>query len=171
MELYFRMKKHVASRFSFTIGIAILSLVMGLTYFPLQYDQNIFGAYSNPTRPPLASSAESSSTANTTESSSSNALDAIEISGVYRWIDPSTGSENPELSLKANTNNTIQIQNPTDAEHELIIESQGNELTTSGDIAPSTSGQLSFRPNSTGVLEYHCEYHPETMKGTISVTS
>jgi plastocyanin len=144
---------------------------MGLSYFPIQYDHNIFGAYSNPASPPVASSGASSSTGNTNESSSSNTLDAKEISGVYRWIDPSTGSENPELSLKANTNNTVQIQNPTDAEHELIIESQGNELATSGDIAPSSSGKLSFRPNSTGVLEYHCEYHPETMKGTISITS
>jgi plastocyanin len=165
------MKKRVASRFSFTVGIAILSLVMGLSYFPLQNDHDIFGAYSNPAGPLVASSAVSSSTGNTNDSSSSNALDAKEISGVYRWVDPSTGSENPELSLKANTNNTIQIQNPTDAEHELIIESQGNEVATSGDISPGSSGQLSFRPNSTGVFEYHCEYHPETMKGTISVTS
>ncbi len=151
--------------------MSILSLVIGLSYFPLQHDHNIFGAYSNPAGPTVASSAVSSSTGNTNDSSSSNALDAKEISGVYRWVDPSTGSENPELSLKTNTNNTIQIQNPTDAEHELIIESQGNEVATSGDISPGSSGQLSFRPNSTGVLEYHCEYHPETMKGTISVTS
>jgi plastocyanin len=171
VKLYFRMKKHVASRFSFTVGIAILSLVMGLSYFPVQYDHNIFGAYSNPAGPTVASSAVSSSTGNTNDSSSSSALDAKEVSGVYRWVDPSTGSENPELSLKANTNNTIQIQNPTDAEHELIIESQGNEVATSGDISPGSSGQLSIRPNSTDVLEYHCEYHPETMKGTISVTS
>ena len=126
----------------FTVGIAILSLVMGLSYFPLQYDHDIFGAYSNPAGPTVASSAVSSSTGNTNDSSSSNALDAKEISGVYRWVDPSTGSENPELSLKANTNNTIQIQNPTDAEHELIIESQGNEVATSGDISPSS--QVSY---------------------------
>jgi plastocyanin len=28
---------------------------------------------------------------------------------------------------------------------------------------------VSFTPNMTGTLEYHCEYHPDTMKGTILV--
>jgi plastocyanin len=53
----------------------------------------------------------------------------------------------------------------------MIIESQqGNELTTSGDIEPNSSGELSFRPNMTGTFQYHCEYHPSTMRGMIEVT-
>ena len=52
----------------------------------------------------------------------------------------------------------------------MIIESQqGNELATSGDIEPISSGELSFRPNMTGTFEYHCEYHPDTMKGMIEI--
>jgi plastocyanin len=165
------MEKYITLRFNFAMGTVILSLLFGIFYMPLQHDQIVFGAYSNPTSPPATSPAESSSTSSTNDNNSSNALDAKEISGVYIWINPSTGSENPELNLTANSNNTIQIQNPTDSKHELIIESQGKELATSGDIAPSSSGQLSFKPNSTGTFGYHCEYHPETMKGTISVSS
>lgn len=37
------------------------------------------------------------------------------------------------------------------------------EVASSGDIARSSSGQLSFIPNMTGTFEYYCEYHPDTM--------
>ncbi|MGA7005539.1 MAG: cupredoxin domain-containing protein [Nitrososphaeraceae archaeon] len=73
--------------------------------------------------------------------------------------------------MKADVNNIIQIQNPTNTKHELVIDSQGKEVATSGDIAPGASGQASFRPNGTGLFSYHCEYHPDTMKGTIKLTS
>jgi plastocyanin len=89
---------------------------------------------------------------------------------VYRWSNDS-GAINPTLKFIVNTDNTVQIQNPTDEEHEMIIESQpGNELVTSGDIEPNGSGELSFRPNMTGTFQYHCEYHPATMRGIIEVT-
>jgi plastocyanin len=73
--------------------------------------------------------------------------------------------------MAANANNIIQIDNPTDTKHELVIESNETELASSGDIAPDGSGQLTFRPTMTGTFEYHCEYHPDTMKGNIEVTS
>jgi hypothetical protein len=89
---------------------------------------------------------------------------------VYRWSNDS-GAINPTLKFIVNTDNIVQIQNPTDEEHEMIVESQpGNEPTTSGDIEPDSSGELSFGPNMTGTLQYHCEYHPNTMRGIIEVT-
>ena len=91
--------------------------------------------------------------------------------GIYKWTNATNGLENPELNLKANVNNIIQIQNPTNTKHELVIDSQGKEVATSGDIAPGASGQASFRPNGTGLFSYHCEYHPDTMKGTIKLTT
>jgi len=87
----------------------------------------------------------------------------------YRW---STDSGiNPTLELVANASNVIQIQNPTDTKHELVIESNDTELAASGDIGPDSSGELTFKPTMTGTFEYHCEYHPDTMKGTIEVAS
>ena len=64
---------------------------------------------------------------------------------------------------------TIQvlILNPTNEKHEMIIESKGNEVASSGDIARSSSGQLFFTPNMTETFEYYCKYHPDTMKGIV----
>lgn len=96
-------------------------------------------------------------------------MSAEEVDEVYRWS--SNDQTNPTLKLIANRNNVIQIQNPTDAKHELVFESNDVELASSGDITPDGSGQLTFRPTATGVIEYHCEYHPDTMKGTIEVVN
>jgi plastocyanin len=94
-------------------------------------------------------------------------MSAKEVDEVYRWS--TSDGVNPTLQMSANTNNVMQIDNPTDAKHEFVVESSGKEVATSGDIAPNGSGQLSFHPSAPGVYEYHCEYHPTTMKGTIQV--
>jgi hypothetical protein len=96
-------------------------------------------------------------------------MSAKEVDEVYRWS--TDAGINPTLKLVANANNVIQIQNPTDEKHELVIESDDTELASSGDIGPDSSGELTFKPTMAGTLEYHCEYHPDTMKGTIEVTS
>ena len=97
-------------------------------------------------------------------------LSAKEVkSGVYTWIDNSTGKTNPTLKVSANANNTITIQNPTDTKHELIIDTGSDVLPSSDDIAPHGVGQLAFSPNMTGTFTYHCAYHPFTMKGTIQI--
>jgi plastocyanin len=97
-------------------------------------------------------------------------LSAKEVkSGVYTWIDNSTGKTNPTLKVSANANNTIMIQNPTDTKHELIIDTGADVLPSSDDIAPHGTGQLAFSPNMTGTFTYHCAYHPFTMKGTIQI--
>ena len=93
-----------------------------------------------------------------------------EVNEVYRWSSPD-GSINPTLKLVASTNNIIQIKNPTDEKHELVIESRGTELASSVDINPASSGQLTFKPTMTGTFGHHCQYHPETMGGTIQVVS
>jgi plastocyanin len=169
-------KKYIASVFISAMVIAIVSLGLGIFYMPLQYDQNVFGAYGSPTSLPATQSSDQSSASSSTSTgkmngNSSIALSVVEVGGVYRWTNATSGVENPELNLKVNDNNTIQIQNPTDTKHELVIDSQGKEAATSGDIAPGASGQVSFRPNGTGLFSYHCEYHPDTMKGTIKLVN
>jgi plastocyanin len=88
-------------------------------------------------------------------------------SGIYKWIDYSTGKTNPTLKITANASNIIKIQHPTDTKHELIIDTRSDVLKSSHDIAPHGVGQLAFTPNMTGTFTYHCAYHPFTMKGTI----
>jgi plastocyanin len=85
------------------------------------------------------------------------------------WVNTTNGAINPTLNFKANSNQTIQIQNPTGFKHQLIIDLNGKQLATSGDLHSGSSGQVSLKPNMTGTFGYHCLYHPTTMKGIIQV--
>jgi len=96
-------------------------------------------------------------------------MSAKEVDGVYKWS--TDDGINPTITLVANANNTIQIQNPTDEKHELVIDSNGTELASSGDILAGNSGQLTFKPTMAGTFGYHCQYHPDTMKGIVEVTN
>ena len=91
----------------------------------------------------------------------------------YRWVD-STGAENPDLNIISNTEYTIKIDNPTDEEHELIIDSEsaGNKsaIAESGDIKPGKNVEFKFKTDQPGELGYHCKYHPDMMNGTIIVS-
>jgi plastocyanin len=124
-----------------------------------------------------------SSTTSTTQSSTASSslsngstINTIQLSvkekkGVYTWSNSSNDAINPTLKFVVSSNKTIQIQNPTDTKHEFIIGFNGKELATSGDIRPGKSGELVFKPNMTGTLEYHCQYHPTTMKGIVNVAA
>jgi plastocyanin len=181
------MKKSLKLGINLAVVIATVSLGLGILYNPVPQNQNALGAYNTPTNPSSTSSNNPSTSMSPNVQSSvagtssgamngtngddnSIALSVKQDGGVYKWTNATSGVENPELNMKTKVNNTILIQNPTDTKHELVIESQGKEVATSGDIAPGASGQASFRPNGTGLFSYHCEYHPDTMKGTITLT-
>jgi len=120
----------------------------------------------------LGSTAAVSSSQSPSSSSNTIQLSTKEVSpGVYRWISSSSGAINPTLKVSSNIVNIIKIQNPTDTKHELIIDTGADVLPSSDDIKPDSSGQLSFKPTTTGTFTYHCAYHPFTMKGTIQVAS
>jgi plastocyanin len=91
----------------------------------------------------------------------------------YRWVD-GTGAENPDLNIISNTEYTIKIDNPTDEKHELIIDSEsaGNTsaIAESPEIEPGKNVEFKFTANQVGELGYHCEYHPDQMNGTITVS-
>ena len=90
----------------------------------------------------------------------------------YRWTD-SSGDENPTMNLVANNEYTVKISNPTDEEHELIIDSKidgkTSEVARSGDIEPGEIVEFKFKAEEARGFSYHCEYHPDMMKGTITV--
>jgi plastocyanin len=92
---------------------------------------------------------------------------------MYRWVD-STGAENPDLNIISNTEYTIKIDNPTDEKHELIIDSEsaGNTsaIAESPEIEPGKNVEFKFTASQVGELGYHCEYHPDQMNGTITVS-
>jgi plastocyanin len=95
-------------------------------------------------------------------------LSAEEDGEDYAWS--SDDGTNPTLEMVAGEETTLEIDNPTEEEHNLVIESDGEVLEESGDIAAGEDGTLTITPEE-GTLDYYCEYHPDTMVGTIEVSS
>jgi hypothetical protein len=95
-----------------------------------------------------------------------------EVNGTYRWsVD---NNINPTITLVANVNNTITVNNPTDDKHELVIAmAQGGEeeVAATPEVDPNGQGELSIIPNETDSLRYYCEYHPQTMLGDIHISN
>jgi plastocyanin len=132
------------------------------------------GDYSNTYHLQTASAIQDKNTTTSTTSATTNntiQLSTKEVKEVYNWIDTRNGASNPTLKVFVNASNIIKIQNPTDTKHELIIDTGADVLPSSDDINPNSSGQLSFKPTTTGTFTYHCAYHPFTMKGTIQIAS
>ena len=150
-----------------TSCIIISILLIGMSYSSHYLVQSISAKKSS-----SDDKASSTSTvASDSNISSSIALNALELKNeTYRWQNTSEAI-NPTLHLIANTDYLIKIKNPTDTKHELIIGSNGTELAKSNEIEPDKNGKFTFNANSTGTLEYHCEYHPDTMKGIIEISS
>jgi hypothetical protein len=120
---------------------------------------------------PMVSPAKSHATAtNSKNLTNTLQLNANEKNGVYTWMNKE--GTNPNLNFKLNDNNVVQLKNPTDSKHQLIITSGANQVATSGDILAGKSGKLVVPAVSQGeTLTYHCLYHPTTMKGTITISS
>ena len=121
---------------------------------------------------PTANSGGNKSTMVSDKNTSTNTLqlNANEKKGVYTWVNKE--GMNPILNFRLNTDNVVQLKNPTDSKHQLVITSEGKQVASSGDIQPGKSGELTFAKLSHGeALEYHCLYHPTTMKGTITISS
>jgi plastocyanin len=117
----------------------------------------------------LSSSSTNSITSGQEKSSNNTIqLNAQENKGVYTWSNKH--GTNPVLTFKLDVNNVVHIKNPTDSKHQLIITSSGIQAASSGDVNPGSTGQLSFSPTTAGTFQYHCLYHPTTMKGTIKIS-
>lgn len=97
-------------------------------------------------------------------------LNPVEINETYRWVN-SSGGINPILDITKGNAYLIKINNPTDEEHELIIENaKKSKVGGSEDIEPGKNTEFEFKAMNTDELNYYCEYHPETMKGIIKLT-
>jgi plastocyanin len=165
-----------------TSCIIISILLIGMSYSSHYIVQSIsaksssYDKGSSSSKDSSSSSSKDSSSSSSKDSSASNsntssiALNALELKNeTYRWQNTSKAI-NPTLHLIANTDYLIKIKNPTDTKHQLIIASNGTEIAKSKDIIAGKNGKLNFA-NSTGTFEYHCEYHPDTMKGIIEISN
>ena len=147
--------------------IMISVLLVGITYSSQFLVQSTSAKKSSPDK---ISGTDSTSNA-VTNNNTSIALNALELKNeTYRWQNTTQGI-NPTLHLIAHTDYVIKIKNPTDTKHELIIGSNGTEIAKSNSINPGKNKNFVFNVNTTGVFGYHCEYHPDTMKGIIEITN
>src|SRR5688572_7443728 len=109
-------------------------------------------------------------------SSPSIELTAKLVDNQYRWIG-STNSINPTLNITSGVDHQITIKSleGDTEEHELIIKGisaagdEGKELIASDHVEDGSSTAINFNPsdvetNNYQLLEYYCEYHPDTMR-------
>lgn len=109
------------------------------------------------------------SNANSLTGNNTIVLNPSEVNGTYRRVNNS-GGINPTLDITMGNEYQIKINNPTDEEHELIIENTENsKVASSEEIKPGKNTEFKLKANETGELNYYCEYHPETMKGIIKI--
>lgn len=144
------------------LGTAIVLPIFGLQHVTAASDEK---KDADNAERSIATKETATTTSGTTTSSIK--MTAQEVDETYKWS--TSDGVNPTLKMKVNADNSVQIANPTDAPHKLVIESNGKEVASSGNIEANGSGQLSFKPTAPGTYGYHCEFHPDTMKGTIEV--
>lgn len=163
------MNKSNLNKKSTILCVATALLLVGMAYSTQFFVHSISAKTGTPDK--TTKSNVGNNSVDTNNKNNAIILNALELKNeTYRWQNRSEGI-NPTLHLIAHTDYVIKIKNPTDAKHELIIGSNGTELATSKDINPGKNRNFVFNPNSTGLFEYHCEYHPDTMKGVIEITN
>jgi len=116
---------------------------------------------------PGTSESNESAEQTTIPTTSPTAITVKQVDGVYMWSNATT--TNPVITLIANMKNPLHFTNPTDAIHSFVIEQNGTVFLQTKDLGVGLSGNISINPTTTGTFDYHCKYHPDTMKGTLIV--
>jgi plastocyanin len=70
------------------------------------------------------------------------------------------------LDLKAGSDYTVEVDNQDSAEHNFTFA----EANADQDVEANEDATVTFTAPAAGSYEFHCKYHPATMKGTVTVT-
>lgn len=165
LDYYHKQILSATSAFALTASLVIVMIGGGGLTPAMTTQQQVFA---QPAGGETSQAGEGQQPATTIE------MTPTEVNGTYRWsVD---NNINPTITLVANVDNTITVNNPTDDEHQLIIamaEGGGGEeeVATTEDVEPGDQGELSITPNATDSLRYYCEYHPQTMLGDIRISN
>ncbi|HLA18752.1 MAG TPA: cupredoxin domain-containing protein [Dehalococcoidia bacterium] len=86
------------------------------------------------------------------------------------------GQEEPTIPAKAGVETTIDLTNVGAAIHNMRVFGADNELNTPDDfvsepnlIPAATTGKITFKLDQAGAYDFHCDFHPDLMKGKIQV--
>ncbi len=87
------------------------------------------------------------------------------------------GQKNPALTVKAAETVSISVKNSGTAIHNLRVAGPDNKFDTADDlvsdplaITAGQSGKLSLVVQNAGAYDYRCDFHPNDMKGQITVS-
>jgi hypothetical protein len=163
LDYYHKQILSVTSAFALTASLVMVMIGGGGVMPAMTTQQQVFA---QPAGRETSQAGGSQQPATTIE------MTPTEVNGTYRWsVD---NNINPTITLVANVNNIITVNNPTDEKHELIIAmAQGGEeeVAATPEVDPNGQGELSIIPNETDSLRYYCEYHPQTMLGDIRISN
>ena len=70
------------------------------------------------------------------------------------------------LDLEAGADYTVEVDNQDSAEHNFTLEAANADQ----DVEANEDASVTFTAPAAGSYEFHCKYHPATMKGTVTVT-
>jgi plastocyanin len=70
-----------------------------------------------------------------------------------------------DLTAKAGETVTFELRNADGTKHNLTIA----DLKVNTDVEAGKTGRATATPKA-GTYEFHCEYHPDKMKGTLTVS-
>jgi hypothetical protein len=162
LDYYHKQILSVTSAFALTASLVMVMIGGGGVTPAMTTQQQVFA---QPAGGETLQAGEEQQPATTIE------MTPTEVNGTYRWsVD---NNINPTITLVANVDNIITVNNPTDEEHQLVIAMAqgGEEVAATEDVEPDDQGELSIIPNETDSLRYYCEYHPQTMLGDIRISN
>ena len=70
------------------------------------------------------------------------------------------------FDLKAGSSYTVEVTNGDSAEHSFTFKA----ASVDQDVEGNEDATVTFTAPAAGSYEFHCKYHPATMKGKVTVT-
>ena len=70
------------------------------------------------------------------------------------------------FDLKSGSSYTVEVTNQDSAEHNFTFKAANADQ----DVEANEDAKVTFTAPAAGSYEFHCKYHPATMKGTVTVT-
>jgi plastocyanin len=70
------------------------------------------------------------------------------------------------LDLKSGTSYTVEVKNDDSVEHNFTFK----EASAEQDVEGSEDVKVTFTAPAAGSYEFFCKYHPQGMRGTVTVT-
>lgn len=143
--------------------IAVLATLCGIILVGAACSSSSNGSGSTATTAAAAPTTTAASAAPTTTAAQKGAASAGSTTLVAQGISFNT----TKLHFKAGQKVTVTIQNKDSVEHNFTFKvAKANKDLEAGETAKAT-----FTVPAAGTYEFHCEYHPNQMKGTVTVTS